>query len=303
MSLRLNPRIADESQGLLLRDLEMSEHKPEEATNTGVVSNRSTPVRVAAWLGISLNLILVIVFPLLAARVVPPAQSALSSTAASLRSLATSFDHVSTTLVTSTTVLESSSVALEQASSSIEKSTAVIDSASGIVNDIGSGLITGSQGALNRVETAAGAIDQALNLLSSLGLLGQDPGQVEDTLGDSIQKLNQVLEVWPGEFTILSGSLDEISRDIEGVTASLDEIRADLDDFLEELGQLIDQLETLSKDFKQTADQLDLWAGRVPLISWLFFGTLSLLLLINAWSQLLNIWNRNPVETPETQAR
>jgi len=257
------------------------------------------PINIARWVGITLNLILIVGLLLMPGRVIPAAQEVLTSTAGSLRVLSESFSRISRTLEVSTHALESTSGALGHTSSSIEKSTAVIDSASGIMDDIGDGLITGAQGALERVETASTTIDNALDLLGSLGLLDQSGQNSQATLSESIRDLNLVLDSWPAEFKNLGNSLDEVNLDIDEVTASLDEIRDDVDEFLSELDRLIDQLEILSTDFANTANQLDLWANRVPLLSWLFFGVLALALLVNTFIQASNIrkWGEKNLKT------
>ncbi len=251
-------------------------------------SSRSPRKRFSAarWLGVFLNILLVAGLALLTVRTVPAAQRAMTSTSASLRVLSASFDRISSTLAVSTRALESTSSALEGASTSIEKSTAVIDSASGIVDDIGDGLISGAQGALGRMEAASGSIDKALNFLTTLGLLGSDSQLPQDSLSESIAELNQVLDSWPAEFQTLGDSLNEISLDIDDITTSLDEVRTDVDAFLAELDQLIEQLDTLSENFTATADQLELWSSRVPIIGWTLFGVLALVLLVNAWIQI-----------------
>jgi len=257
------------------------------------------PINIARWVGITLNLILIVGLLLMPGRVIPAAQEVLTSTAGSLRVLSESFSRISRTLEVSTHALESTSGALGHTSSSIEKSTAVIDSASGIMDDIGDGLITGAQGALERVETASTTIDNALDLLGSLGLLDQSGQNSQATLSESIRDLNLVLDSWPAEFKNLGNSLDEVNLDIDEVTASLDEIRDDVDEFLSELDRLIDQLEILYSDFANTANQLDLWANRVPLLSWLFFGVLALALLVNTFIQASNIrkWGEKNLKT------
>jgi len=257
------------------------------------------PINIARWVGITLNLILIVGLLLMPGRVIPAAQEVLTSTAGSLRVLSESFSRISRTLEVSTHALESTSGALGHTSSSIEKSTAVIDSASGIMDDIGDGLITGAQGALERVETASTTIDNALDLLGSLGLLDQSGQNSQATLSESIRDLNLVLDGWPAEFKNLGNSLDEVNLDIDEVTASLDEIRDDVDEFLSELDRLIDQLEILYSDFANTANQLDLWANRVPLLSWLFFGVLALALLVNTFIQASNIrkWGEKNLKT------
>lgn len=258
-------------------------------TNETNDSTDRKPINIARWAGITLNLILIVGLLLLPGRVIPAAQEVLISTAGSLRVLSESFSRINSTLDVSTRALESTSDALGHTSSSIEKSTAVIDSASGIMDDIGGGLITGAQGALERVETASTTIDNALDLLGSLGLLDQSGQNSQATLSESIRDLNLVLDSWPAEFKNLGNSLDEVTLDIDEVTTSLDEIRDDVDEFLSELDRLIDQLEILSTDFANTANQLDLWANRVPLLSWLFFGVLALALLVNTFIQASNI--------------
>jgi len=265
---------------------------PSNETND---STDRKPINIARWAGITLNLILIVGLLLLPGRVIPASQEVLTSTAGSLRVLSESFSSISRTLEVSTRALESTSDALGHTSSSIEKSTAVIDSASGIMDDIGDGLITGAQGALERVETASTTIDNALDLLGSLGLLDQSGQNSQATLSESIRDLNLVLDSWPAEFKNLGNSLDEVTLDIDEVTASLGEIRDDVDEFLSELDRLIDQLEILSTDFANTANQLDLWANRVPLLSWLFFGVLALALLVNTFIQASNIRKRGEI--------
>ncbi len=265
---------------------------PSNETND---STDRKPINIARWAGITLNLILIVGLLLLPGRVIPAAQEVLTSTAGSLRVLSESFSRINSTLEVSTQALESTSDALGHTSSSIEKSTAVIDSASGIMDDIGDGLITGAQGALERVETASTTIDNALDLLGSLGLLDQSGQNSQATLSESIRDLNLVLDSWPAEFKNLGNSLDEVTLDIDEVTASLDEIRDDVDEFLSELDRLIDQLEILSTDFANTANQLDLWVNRVPLLSWLFFGVLALALLVNTFIQASNIRERGEI--------
>jgi hypothetical protein len=244
---------------------------------------------VARWIRIILNLILVIGFLLLPGRVIPPVQGGLRSASSSLQVLSITFTRISTTLSATKIALESTGAALELASSSIEKSSDVIDSASGIVGDIGKGLIVSSQGALDQVETAAGGIDQTLNLLNNLGLLGQGRVSSQSTLSGSIRELNQVLDSWPGEFEALSGSLDQISMDIEDVTASLDEIQRDVDGILSEITALIKDLDDLSQDFDDTARELLVWEGRIPVLIWLFFGLLVVALLVNIWIQITQL--------------
>jgi len=270
----------------------MTSDPPDHPSNGTADRADQKPVNIVRWAVIALNLILVVGLLLLPGRVIPASQDVLTSTAASLRVLSESFSSISRTLNVSTQALESTSSALQHTSRSIEKSITVIDSASGIVDDIGGGLITGTQGALERVEAASGTIDNTLDLLASLGLLGQSGQQSKDSLSESIRDLNLVLDSWPAEFKSLGSSLDEVTLDIEEVTSSLDEIRADVDEFLAELDRLIDQLEILSADFTDTADQLDLWAERVPLLSWLFFGALALALLVNALIQASILWER-----------
>ena len=267
----------------------MTVRVPPQQDSGGPGKPPVTKISTARRLGIVLNLILIIGFLLLPGRVIPPVQGGLRSAVSSLKALSATFERISTTLSASKTVLESTSAALELASSSIEKSTTVIDSASGIVGEIGDGLIAPSQGALNRVESAAGGIDQTLNLLNNLGLLGQGRAGPQTTLSESIRELNQVLDSWPREFEVLSGSLDQISIDIDDVTASLGEVKRDVDGFLAEITALIKELDDLSRDFDDMAERLHVWEEQIPVLIWSFFGLLALALLVNTWIQITRI--------------
>ena len=254
----------------------------------GISTDNASPRRfsTASVLSIILNLILIVGLLLLPGRVIPPVQEALRSTADSLLTLSSTFSRISLTLNASTITLEAALAALEQTSQSIDRSSGVIDTASDILGDLGEGLIINAQNALNRMESAAVGIDRTIDLLALLGLLGSEADQEQESLSESIQELNRVLEGWPEDFEDLSSSLDQISGDIAGVTASLDEIQGDFEGFLTDIEELTRELEDLSRNFKDTAQMLDRWGDRVPILGWSFSGLLVLILLVNTWLQI-----------------
>ncbi len=244
-------------------------------------------IRITKWFGLVINISLAVMLFITHARIIPHAQKSLSDSASNLRTLSESFDKVGIILSGSTKALESTSTALLHASRSIQSTTTVIDTAGSVIEDIGEVLITGSTGALVQVEAAAAEVDRALEFLSFLGLLGDNATTSEISLSQSIDELTKILGMWPSEFEVLSTSLNDMALDISEISDSLEEIREDLLSFLGELRQLTDHLDTLSKNMNTTADDLDLWAGRLPLLSWIIIGFLELLILVNALPQLL----------------